>query len=70
MLAGQVTRMHVATTGGVMLGIVGAMLAHCIEIGVFAAGMAVLHQLPASWHVGDLVGAQTARSRTTCTAPR
>ena len=47
----------------VMLGIVGAIVGHALEIGVFAVAMSVLHRLPADWHVGDLQGAE-ARSVT------
>src|SRR5215510_14490271 len=41
----------------VMFGVVAILAAHMVEIAVFAAAMAFLHQLPSSWEVGDLQGA-------------
>ena len=38
----------------VMLGIIGALGAHLLEIAVFAAAMSMLHRLPADWGVGQL----------------
>jgi hypothetical protein len=58
MLGIQATRNHPHQRWRVMLGIVGAIFAHLVEIGIFGAGMAFLHQLPATWNVGDLKGAQ------------
>jgi len=38
----------------VMIGIVGAIVAHILEIAVFAGAMAALDWLPAGWDVGQL----------------
>ncbi|HZM00777.1 MAG TPA: ion channel [Planctomycetota bacterium] len=51
-------RVHVLERHRVTLGIVGAIGAHLVEIGVFAVAMSLLHRLPAGWHVGDLQGAE------------
>jgi hypothetical protein len=58
MLSGQLPRIRVRERWRVALGIVGAMGAHLLEIGVFAAAMGFLHQLHDSWGVGDLTGAR------------
>src|SRR5215813_3239968 len=57
LLSSHVPRLHAKERWRIMSVILGALAAHLLEIGVFAAGMAFLHQLPASWGVGELKGA-------------
>ena len=57
LLSAHVARLHTKERWRIMTNILGALLAHLVEIGVFAGAMAFLHQLPASWNVGELKGA-------------
>jgi hypothetical protein len=57
LLSARVPRLRVQERWRMILVITGAITAHLVEIGVFAAGMAFLHQLPVSWGVGELKGA-------------
>jgi hypothetical protein len=57
LLSAHVPRLRAAERWRIMTIILGALSAHLLEIGVFAAAMAFLHQLPVSWNVGDLKGA-------------
>lgn len=57
-LSSRLPGLRVRQRHRVTLGIVGAIGAHLLEIGVFALAMGLLHWLPADWNVGDLVGAE------------
>lgn len=58
LLSSQLPRLRFLQRQRVLIGIVGAIIAHGFEIGVFAAALAILHRLPADWNVGDLIGAE------------
>jgi hypothetical protein len=57
LLSAHVPRLHAKERWRIMTIILGALFAHLVEIGVFAAAMGFLHRLPESWNVGELKGA-------------
>ena len=57
LMSAHVPRLQAKERWRIMAIILGALFAHLVEIGVFAAAMAFLHQLHSSWNVGELKGA-------------
>jgi Ion channel len=58
LLSTKLARVRAKERWRVMIGVAVALVAHLVEIGIFAAAMACLHQLPPEWNVGELKGAQ------------
>ena len=54
LLSTQLPKLGIRQKRRATLGILGAIGAHLVEIGVFAGAMAALDALPAGWNVGDL----------------
>lgn len=54
LLATRLPQVRFVQRQRVTIGILGAIIAHAIEIAVFACAMAILDKLPEGWHVGRL----------------
>jgi len=57
-LSVRLPKLRIHHRNRVVLGILAAMAAHLIEIGVFTVPIALIHHVPASWALGQLQGVE------------